>query len=579
MVLLSSSTAWAQDGSVTTAPPASSVPVGKDGFRIDGNDKPALYKEYEYHREMPDEENVYWHLEGVEVVNGAPVRMYPDGSLDANKFQTLTIQWDDSATTRKLQLRRGYKDETEVLAELLVRGTSITNQIMYHGQAPNYTPKVHSTAIYTCAWNPVDPVTGTVSGEPHHFQMESNCSGNTGQLWAPCSSRPNFVWTIRYYTASGTFFQEQLCDFTSGDFSKMWIYFYSKIPYPYYATPIPGVFPYPGTVNNATTTGWHGNGNVFRWPDIVSGGTCGWSVTRTATPGDAITRIHMECTGYSCGWSLRPDNDAIDIYYLGLPPAPIALVNSTDPELCRSRTYQVETAGTIGAVGYAWAADNGARLLAIPGTGSGRMTLDLGNVPNSANSVTVTVQPSAGSQVCTGFPQVTSYTFQLQRPPANPVVLLPSDNCPSLTPKLIQVAALDATAQYRWRVTGTAGAYFVSPSGNSMTPPDGPGIIGLVTPRIGDATITVTAIGPQCRGTSAATTQVFNIGNILPAAPTLLVGRSGCISMQNNVTLSIQSPIPGLTYQIGRPFNAVNTTGRCGVGHHSYSRRCLQRSS
>lgn len=150
MLLLPLASAWAQGGTTASGVLTSAPVPNASGYSIEGNDMPALDKEYLYTRKMPEAKGVYWTAQGAEIINGASANSYPVGSLDAGELPELRVQWSDTATVRKLQLCIAGEKGTEILAELLVRGTSITNKIMYHGQAPNYTPKVHQSQVFLC---------------------------------------------------------------------------------------------------------------------------------------------------------------------------------------------------------------------------------------------------------------------------------------------------------------------------------------------------------------------------------------------------------------------------------------------
>ena len=549
-LLASFTSAWAQGGTGTGTPAAGGIliPAAGGDYRIAGEEKPELYKEYAYKREMPDgSDDVYWHIEGAATINGDSAGTYPNGNLDAAKAYEVRVQWDDSATVRLLQLRRGDGEKVYVLAELLVRGITITNKIMYHGQAPNYAGKLQLPVIYTCATNPVSMPTGTLSGEPHQFQMESNCSGNSGPPWSVCSWRPNFIWTIRYYTGSGTFYEEKYADRTAGDFSKVWLYFYQRIPVtPYNNFAVPPT----GTRANWSATLDYGGVLLHTWPNFVPGLGCPAATVNTATAGDVVTRVNIQCTGYSCGVTNQPDSDEVNIYYLGLPPAPITLVNNPATPLCRGQSYQVETAGTTGATGYTWTANNGAQIVGIPGTGSGRMTLNLANVPVTATSVTVTVTPANGSTICAGAPQTTTLVIPLSPAPA-PQNMRLTGRCPSPVPKNLDVD-LGVPAPgvlYNWRVSGQ-GALFSNLQPSVI---GGGSTVGLITNSANPVTVTVQKQLSPCGGFGPAISTTYQIGNVPVTCGNPIVVRDPCPPYTARIVFE---PAPtGLAYNF--PTNAA----------------------
>ena len=258
--------------------------------------------------------------------------------------------------------------------------------------------------------------------------------------------------------------------------------------------------------------------------------------------GDFITRVHMECSGYSCGFTNGQDDDAIDIYYLGLPPAPITLVNNPAQPLCRNQPVQVQTGGTAGATGYTWTATNGAQVVAIPGVGSSRVSLDLSNVPLTATSITVTVQPAPGSQTCTGANQVTSTILQLDSSPAPQAMQLTNGRCPDPNTKAVLVDPGNTpNAFYDWTISG-AGATFFGGTPTTKT-------AVIVTPNAGAVTVSVRKKLSECAGYGPTISTTYQIGNLVPScvAPVFYPGNS----CGNSPRLVFEAVPSGLDYFVG----------------------------
>ena len=87
-LMLTGFSARAQGG-ISGGTAIGSAVLNADGYSIDGDDMPVLYKEYTYTRTMPEATGVYWHPEGAETINGVAASIYPEGSLAATEYAVL----------------------------------------------------------------------------------------------------------------------------------------------------------------------------------------------------------------------------------------------------------------------------------------------------------------------------------------------------------------------------------------------------------------------------------------------------------------------------------------------------------
>ena len=106
---------------------------------------------------------------------------------------------------------------------------SISNKIQFHWQVPDNQTNYRYDLLDVCP-NVVDPTNYGIQSQPYQFQFESNCGGNSNST--NCRFRPNFIWIIHYYTETGASYTEQWQDVTAGDFSKIRLYMYDRVPYP-----------------------------------------------------------------------------------------------------------------------------------------------------------------------------------------------------------------------------------------------------------------------------------------------------------------------------------------------------------
>ena len=456
------------------------------------------------------------------------------------------MQWRDTATVRKLQLRRASETGPEVLAELLVRGTSLTNKIVYFGQSSRLltSPMIgnHAT-IYVCP-NTVDAVTGVVQGEPHSFHFESNCSGQSG---GACDARPNFVWTVIYTAQSGNTYKEQIADYTSNDFSKVYFYLYTRVPAS-------------NTATNLGASRSNGNLNAYQW---VRPSSCGY--VNTAQPGEPIVNVRLECSGYRCGFTNGLDEDFVNFPSIYMPPRPIDLLDvatgsvpSPTASLCRTGNYSLTTAQTYPlqnapVVGgpyyptYSWRATNGARMV-IPATSvRGRPAyLDLSNVSPTATSVTVY---ASYSTVCGQSSYEQELTVPVVPPAPAPLTMqLTNGLCPGTGTKTVSVDLGSTTGSlYEWSISGANASFFgLQPITNSAT---------ISTPNAGAVTVSVRKQLTACAGYGPSTATTYQIGNLIPACVTPVAVRDYCFGSPQ---LVFETAPSGLNYYVGAITNTTN---------------------
>lgn len=375
--------------------------------------------------------------------------------------------------------------------------------------------------------------TGNVTSQPYRFEFDTECLGNYYDL-----SRPPFVWTIKYLTESGRIYEEQLGDYTKGDYSKMMFYLYDRVP-------TNGTTP-----TNQAATAASGNGNTFV---TTNSGTA-----NTAQPGELIYGIRLECTGYSC--NVTDDYDAIDIRYYGRRPDAISLNGAALP-LCRNQTYTISNTAVLGASAYTWTASNGAAILGIAANPTS-VTLDLSNVPASAISVTLRVAAFDYNNCggAAGAPRVSDtrdLVVPIQQAPAQPTSLqLDGGRCPSATEKTLRVAAATTSGvtKYRWQLVGSnnpSGTYLLGNTNNQITtantPTEGTAAVQQIgTPNAGTVTVSVETKTDECGGYGPALTQSFQIGNVALVAPSSYTGPGDwCWTNSNRITIAAT---PGLQY-------------------------------
>ncbi|MGY3091177.1 hypothetical protein ACVWYF_004243 [Hymenobacter sp. UYAg731] len=421
----------------------------------------------------------------------------------------------------------------------------ISNKIQFHGQVGGTQLNVRYNPLDVCP-NAVDPATHGIQSQPYQFEFESNCDGKIWLYTDPCNAKPNFIWTIKYFTEGGGEYQEKWQDMTYGDFSKVRLYLYDRVPYPSGGSSAPTP-----TSGDATQAG--GGNTKFSampYPNLY----CLNAPANAVQPGDVITSVRLECTGYSCGWSGGQDDDAITIRYYGRQPGAIA-VNGPTP-LCRNTTYPISVSSVFAATNYVWDSSglNGAVISGVNGTNA---NLDVSGVPAGTNSITLRVAAQDNAH-CGGITSATrELVVPIQQAPAQPTSLqLDGGRCPATTEKTLRVTATTSSsiAKYRWQLVGAnnpPGTYLVGNGNTQITAPNTP-IEGTTvtqqigTPNAGTVTVSVETKADECGGYGPALTQSFQIGNVALATPSGYTGPgSWCWTNANRITIAAT---PGLEY-------------------------------
>ena len=414
---------------------------------------------------------------------------------------------------------------------------SISNKIQFHGQVPDSQTNARFDPLDVCP-NVVDPSTHGIQSQSYQFQFESNCQGESG-AWSGCA-RPNFIWTIKYFTESGTWYQEKWQDMTSGDFSKIRLYLYDRVPYAgtRFLQPTP-------TNGQATQAGGNTNFSAMPYPNPY----CINAPGNTATAGELITHVQLECSGYRCGGTSGLDEDAIQIRYYGRRPDGIT-IGGGQP-LCRNVTYPISVNPVFAATNYLWYTSglNGASIYAVNGNNA---TLDVSGVPAGTSSITLRVAARDNAH-CGG---ITSGTYEMvvniaQSPGAPQNLTLSNGLCPT-SPGNTKTASITPGAAgtvYSWTVSGAGATIFGANSGADLT------AISLYMPQTGSVTVSVQAKTADCGGYSAPLTQTFQIGNVLTVPVSGITQVSvycsadyWCYDHSNHVV--VDNPQPGLKYRM-----------------------------
>ncbi len=407
----------------------------------------------------------------------------------------------------------------------------ISNRIQFHGQVPDNQTNYRANPLDLCP-NVVDSngFNYIVQGQPYQFEFESNCQGNSGST--ECRYRPNFIWTIRYTTESGNAYTEQWQDQTAGDFSKIRLYMYDRVP---------GFT----TATNGQATQDGGNSQFSAVPYPNAG--CLNPPNNTAQPGELIVGVRLECTGYSCGFTEADDDDEIEIRYYNRRPGSITVTNAP-AQLCRDASYTLSTGALFDANQYLWSATSGA-VVSSNGTTA---TLSLANVPVSATSVNVTVVSFNSPGRCgSNYSAARTITLPIAQGPAQPQNLsLSNGPCPT-TGNDTKTASISPGPQgtiYSWTVSGAGAAILGASEGANLT------FVTLTTPQPGQVTITTKAKTSECGGYSSTLLQNFQIGNTALTPPAGIQKIDGFYSparlwcTDHGNTLSVVNPQPGLSY-------------------------------
>lgn len=444
----------------------------------------------------------------------------------------------------------------------------ISNRIQFHGQVPDTQTNYRADPLDVCP-NVVDPNNPSIiSGQPYQFQFESNCDGKIWLYTDPCNAKPNFIWTIKYFTEGGGEYQEKRQDMTYGDFSKIRLYLYDRVPYPSGGS----LAPTP-TNGQATQAGGNTNFSAMPYPNLY----CLNAPVNAVQPGDVITSVRLECTGYSCGWSGGQDNDGINIRYYGRRPENISL-GSVPLPLCRTQSYTVSTNAVLGASGYNWTASNGATIVGAGGNNT-TATLTLNNVPANVTNISLRVAAldynnCGGTTGAPRFSTNRTITVPIRQAPAQPANMQIDGACPSTTAKTLTVNTVSlplgepANTQiiYQWSInTGanSANSQLIGSNNPNIVSTNVP-YVQITTPNTGSVTVNVEAKASDCGGPGLLLTRAFQIGNITPVCPTATFTYDYCGA---GTALVLQGQ-PGLSYYITRqPYNISVSGGTATVSN------------
>ena len=404
----------------------------------------------------------------------------------------------------------------------------ISNKIQFHGQVPATNINYRADPLDVCP-NVVDPASHGIQSQPYQFQFESNCDGKFEGLFDECRARPNFIWTIKYFTATGAEYQEKWRDFTAGDFSKIRLYLYDRVPYT--------TFPLTPTNGQATQAGGNANFSAMPYPNVY----CIGAPTNAAEAGDLITHARLECTGYSCGFSGLEDSDAIEIRYYGIRPAAIA-VTGTQP-LCRDATYPISVSPVLGATGYLWFLTglNGAVISNVNGTSA---TLDVSGVPAGTNSITLRVAAQDNAHCGGIISEARELVVNLAPGPGAPANMQLSNGlCPTMgsDTKSVSVTPVSGAIRYRWTISGP-GTF----DDGSTTPKEESNSVVIKTPQVGQVTVTAAVKLSDCNSYGTALSRTFQIGNLEPVCTQPTIQRGRC--EQNSFSLVFETNPTGLKY-------------------------------
>ena len=409
-----------------------------------------------------------------------------------------------------------------------------TDRLWFCGQAPGtgFSP-VRNQTLALCP-NVVNVAANTVASQPYIFEIRSTCRGNVYNV-----GRPPYIYTIAYRTALGREYKEQWKDETYyvGD-SRVQFFLFDRVPN----------YNGPGSIsglNNAASTG-SGVALFSRYLDPNG------VFQQTAAPGELITSVRLEGSGYNCGTFGGDDSGVFDINYYTLPPAAIAVAPAAGT-LCRSQLYTLTTAGALGASGYTWTATNGAQV--INGTGfNNQVTLNLTNVPPTAADVTVSVQATNAPGTC-GGPTSSATTLVLPMSAASPQpesMKLNGGTCPSATiDKTVSVSFVNQDVKYRWKLLGAvpSGTFLTSLSGaqGQITGVVEVNSILLRTPTACTVTVSAEAIYDGCSGISTPLVQTFQISAPVPQLPRAIGPATWCIDLSNRIRMAGTT---GVTYSL-----------------------------
>jgi hypothetical protein len=346
--------------------------------------------------------------------------------------------------------------------------------------------------------------------------------------------RPPFIWSLYYTTENGHYYNQQWQDATDWDYSKIRLYLYDRVSSTSPGHPFIAGTPYSG--GNPRISGW---GNVSH-PSIQT----------NALPGELITGVVIECTGYNCGLFGENDSDHITVRYKGCRPQNFS-ISGAPTQLCRNQSYTLNWNASLGASSYVVQSSVGT----ITYTGGTTAQLYLPDTtPGSITSATITVGAQAGCGAILPTSSISTIVIPVAPGPEPPQNMqLSNGRCPttSSTDKTVSVTG-PLNAQHRWTIINNgAGAYFPINGSTTYTSPLNPtgnASVAVKTPNIGSLTISAEVL-TNCGGYSAPISQTYQITTPTPVCPTgITFPATWCTDNPNQIIL--QGARSDLTYTL-----------------------------
>ena len=414
-----------------------------------------------------------------------------------------------------------------------------TDRLWFCGQAPGtgFQPVRNQTLALCPNVMLLDPRTNLyeqVSGQPYIFEIRSTCQGNVYN-----GGRPPYIYTLKYRTSQGREYDEQWKDETYyvGD-SRVRFFLFDRVPN----------YNGPGSISGlneaaSTSSGVRLFSRYFDPNGVFQ---------QSAAPGELITSVRIEGSGYNCGTSGGDDSGVFEINYFTLPPAAIAVAPAAST-LCRSQAYTLTTAGALGAAGYTWTATNGATITNGSGSNS-QVTLNLSNVAPTTTDVTVSVRATNAPGTCGGITSAaTTLTLPLSAASAPPQsIKLTGGTCPSTVAKQLNANFVGSPVLYRWKLLNNpvpTGTYLIDRYNRQTqtTLTSELSSIAIVTQTAGTVTVSAEALYDGCSGISTPSVQTFQISQAVPQLPRAIGPAGWCINLSNRIRLAGTT---GATYSL-----------------------------
>jgi len=419
-----------------------------------------------------------------------------------------------------------------------------SNKIHFTGRYPSSNTNARYDPLDLCP-NAVDPQTGTIASLAYQFEFQSDCIGEDGSPWGFGSYRPPFIWSLHYTTENGNYYNQQWQDQTNFDYSKVRFYLYDRVP-------ITGTPTHPFVSSGAYSGG---NPRVSTW--CSTSGNC---FQTNAVPGELITSVDIECTGYQCGFFGGNDNDRITVRYKSTRPKNLTIAG--DPgQICRGQAYTLNWDSSFGAMGYEVQTSVGT-ITPNPTTGTTAQLFLPATTPGSVTSVTLTVSAQNDCGELIPASSTTILTLPVAPAPPRPTNMQLSNGlCPttSTTDKSVSATKVGDADYFEWSISGS-GAYFTINNAQTYSQPipisAGSGSTISATIRVPQpGTLVVTSQQRTvCGGYGSALSNTYQIANLTAVCPTPVVNRSACNVATSTVVFDPTNA--GLNYYLnGQPYN------------------------